>query len=304
MNAITPLRGLSLLDSIGKALRHDVYPSVHRGGVVSLGTGLPRPNEPSSADGLEVSTSGAREGEGGASGSRGGSREGAGEGQPREGSRSAASASSVFGASGIGAEAAGDLGGALVEYPQLKARVAPPGLWVSGVIAPIPGLPDQAFLMMSYPSDRDLPVKAWAWWDSGIWIGPRHTNYGEGSVCAFEQGDQTWTRADPLLNLLDLTVGWIVRHLHNRYFGCWPGRQRLHTVLERLREQRPSEFCGCDSGRPYEACHRRSDLAVPPLQAVREFRALFPNPTRRPPLNFGEMQELALTPMRRRGSGG
>jgi hypothetical protein len=39
------------------------------------------------------------------------------------------------------------------------------------------------------------------------------------------------------VELLDLQIVWIARHLYLRRFGRWPGRQVLHTAFERLREE-------------------------------------------------------------------
>jgi hypothetical protein len=126
-------------------------------------------------------------------------------------------------------------------------------------------------------------VSSWAWWTTGIWVGPRHTNYPDGSICSFEESDGTWNTRDSLVPLLDLHSVWLVRHLHLRHFGRWPGRQVLHTAYERVAENGACEFCGCDSGELYAACCQQRDLAIPPHIRYRKFIRHFRTRERRPP---------------------
>jgi hypothetical protein len=174
-----------------------------------------------------------------------------------------------------------DLAGAMREYKQLRLSFAPawpfdPALWLSGWVEPIAGL-DDAFLLIRYPSMApSWPVSAWAWWRNGIRIGPRHTNYGDGSICSYEPGDTagaSWARGMPLLRLLDFHSLWIARHLHLAMFRWWPGKQVLHTPHERLAEQQALELCGgCASGRQYDGCCRPKDELIPPAERVAEYR--------------------------------
>lgn len=167
-------------------------------------------------------------------------------------------------------------------YPRVSARPTAQALWVTITIQPVQGLPDAAVVSTVYPLDPWRRVSSWAWWTAGVWLGPRHTNYPDGSICSFEVTDGTWTRKDSLLGLLDLTAVWITRHLYLRYFGRWPGRQVLHTAFERLKEHRPEELCGCDSGAKYSDCCQARDLRQTPLDRYREFRRVFPATIRRP----------------------
>ena len=75
----------------------------------------------------------------------------------------------------------------MAEYPQLVLRTAHPGVWLSGWIQPVIGIRAEAWLELCYPYAPAVPIKAWAWWERGTWIGPRHTNYGDGSICAYER---------------------------------------------------------------------------------------------------------------------
>lgn len=196
-----------------------------------------------------------------------------------------------------------DLVGALTEYPQLGLRLAPPGAWLSGVVRPIVGLHEAASLTIAYPLDRRLPVRIWAWWDVGVWIGPRHTNR-DGDACVYEPADPagSWDRDQPLLALLDMASLWVARQLHLRTFGRWPGAQILHTAIERLELHRPGELCGCGSFTPYTECHGPADAGrteqslatelggVPPQQ----FRALLTE--RRLPRTVAGFERVAAEP--------
>lgn len=109
-------------------------------------------------------------------------------------------------------------------------------------------------------------VRSWAFWGDPLaypmWIGPRHTNFPDGSVCAFEPADGTWRFGDSLVTLLDLLTLWAVRHLYLREFGRWPGYQSIHFPGERLLELRPDEHCGCAHGEKlYRECCMPRDLA-------------------------------------------
>ena len=121
--------------------------------------------------------------------------------------------------------------------------------------------PGYSSLVTAYPLDNRYNVMTWAWWGPGLfWIGPRHTNYPDGSVCSYEIRDGTWNRQMALTTLLDLHVVWVVRHIFMRWFGYWPGHQVFHTSYERLNEHRPGELCGgCDSGLRYEECCQKLD---------------------------------------------
>lgn len=167
---------------------------------------------------------------------------------------------------GLTPEAQVDLREAADAYPQMRVGTASGAAWLQIWVQPVPGLENSAYLLIQYPFDENYPVRAWGWWDSGIWIGPRHTNYPHGDICAYEPKDLTWTRSEPLVDLLDLYMGWIVRHLHLREFERWPGRQVLHTAYERLHEQEPGELCGCGEMSRYKECHQREDERMGPTK--------------------------------------
>jgi hypothetical protein len=149
-----------------------------------------------------------------------------------------------------------------ISYPQFAVRNAAAGSWITGQLRPIIDLPVTVTMATLIPVLPDQSIQAWAWWPHGIWIGPRHTNFADGSICAFEQTDRTWERGGNLTTLLDLQAVWIARHIYLRVYDRWPGQQRLHTPYERLTEHRPGEFCGCGSDRRYELCCNKQDLEI------------------------------------------
>jgi hypothetical protein len=170
--------------------------------------------------------------------------------------------------------------------------------WLSGPIQPIPGLPDSASIVMVYPFKASYAIRGWAWWDCGIWVGPRHTNYGDGSICAFEPTDPTgiWRPGDPLLQLLHYWASWLGRHIYLTRLGRWPGPQSLHTAFERINEHRPHEMCGCGSGEQYAQCCHSKDVALPTAARQEEFSKFFPWPFRQPPKTYQDCMRLAMQP--------
>jgi hypothetical protein len=170
-----------------------------------------------------------------------------------------------------------DIARAIDEYG-LMVSVAPPGVWLKGVIRPLEGLDVGAMLLIGLPTDRALRVESWAWWyPDGSPIGPRHTNYPHASICAFEPTDaDAWNRERPLVNLIDMYAVWVVRHAYLRRFGRWPGEQIFHTAYERLHEGRKDELCGgCSSGRLYRNCYRPKDLRRASAEVENEFLQRF-----------------------------
>lgn len=128
----------------------------------------------------------------------------------------------------------------------------------------LPGLRQQA-LFLAGVSYAGAAVRSWAFWADPLsqpgWIGPRHTNFPDGSICAYEPSDGTWGFGEPLVDLLDLYSVWAVRHLHDLTFGRWPGPQAVYHPYERLLEISPEEYCGCGRDRRYADCCQALDLA-------------------------------------------
>jgi hypothetical protein len=277
------MHGIALLGKIGTDLNQGIYPVVHDRGIVEPGQSNNREEESGEkgilyeSKGTRGSTAGPGEGTTGGTWSSGRS--------PASESWSTSSATSVVSEQRLSDEAAANLEGVIQAYPQVKLWFTPDLVWLLNWITPIRDLEESALLVTAYPGDERYNIMSWAWWGPGIlWIGPRHTNYPDGSICSFEPRDGTWSRKERLTNLLDLHVLWIVRHLFMRYLGYWPGRQIFHTAYERLNEHRPAEMCGgCDSKLRYEDCCRRSDEKVDPIRRVAAFVTNFPNGERKPP---------------------
>jgi hypothetical protein len=258
------LEGIDLLARIGSDLDRQIYPDVYRGGRVEPGASNPSSSSGNGKKNDPRENEATRVGRG---------FQGA---QARQGSgRPAASrtASPVLGELNGDTSAAKELEGVVKAYPQMKARATPSGFWLTGIVTPIRGLSSSATLCVFVPTSRDQPVKAWAWWDSGVLIGPRHTNFGDASICSFEPRDGTWTRAHGLVELLDLHVTWIVRHLHLHLLGRWPGNQTHHTAYERLHECQDEELCGCPSPErlSYKDCCKQKDLLIPRWTVLAEY---------------------------------
>lgn len=137
-------------------------------------------------------------------------------------------------------------------------------MWLLVKAGLLPGLREHALFLIGV-SLANCVVRSWAFWGDPIWlpvwIGPRHTNFGDGSICAFEPEDGTWNFGDSLIELVDLYSVWALRHLHLRHTGRWPGPQSVHRPYERILEIRPDEQCGCATSRgTYERCCLHSDL--------------------------------------------
>lgn len=278
--------GLELLRQIGEQLDDDLYPVIHEGGQVEPGPGrLPSARPGREDQGKEVRQDAGQEAGQGPERSAARPRSGAADEGAAAGEGTPGSPAQVLRTSGLRPDVVGDLEGAVKAYPQMRIRLAPPLAWLSAWIWPIRGLQKEALLVIGYSLDCPTTPRSWAWWDAGVWIGPRHTNYPDGSICSYEPPDGTWGPGRPLVELLDLQVVWIVRHLYLRHFGRWPARQVLHTAFERLREHEPGEFCGCDSGRRYDQCCLETDRRAP-HGGLREFLERFGTHTRTPRLVF------------------
>ena len=248
---------LEMLKEIGRQLDRDVYPRVWNGGVVT-------PSEPTgspSTVGLEKEDVKRAKGR-----PETGPRPGAAGGQgPAGGSRPAGAAAPVVGAE-LQARYEEELAGAVVEtYPGTQLWRQEQGFWLMTESTLLPGLRQNAIFVTCVCFDRKM-ARSWAFWGDPLvapaWIGPRHTNFPDGSVCAFELSDGTWLFGHSLVLLLDLYTVWALRQLHLQVLGRWPGYQAVAQPYERILELRPDEYCGCNwSDRLYGECCRDSDLA-------------------------------------------
>lgn len=173
-------------------------------------------------------------------------------------------------------------------YPGNQVWHQQDGLWLLTESSVLPGCWHKAAFVTGLSYVYPFVVRSWGFWISGIsltpvWIGPRHTNFPDGSICAFEPKDRTWCAGQSIVTLLDLYTLWALRHRHLEVFGRWPGRQSVEHSYERLQELKEDEFCGCqDSDILYGDCCRDSDLARDRVADAVNFRFMM-GKDRRPP---------------------
>ncbi len=176
-----------------------------------------------------------------------------------------------------------ELGAVRQAYPRTQLWHQGDGVWLLSKSAVLDGLRQHAIFLTGISFAWSM-VRSWAYWSAPlalpVWIGPRHTNFFDGSICAFEPTDGTWGFGDSLVELLDLYTVWALRHLHLQIFGRWPGYQAVHYPVERLLELREDEYCGCGmTGKMYGECCKAKDAAKSRVADAVQF-ALSP---RRPP---------------------
>lgn len=150
-------------------------------------------------------------------------------------------------------------------YPKTQVWNQPEGMLLLTESALLDGLNRTALFLVAIPYAKYSVVKGWGFWGVSIigveWIGPRHTNFPDGSICAFEPKDGTWKTGDPLVQLLDLYSLWALRQLYMKIFGRWPGYQSINFPYERILELRSDEYCGCNhSDRLYGECCQKNDM--------------------------------------------
>lgn len=260
------------LKEIGSQLDRNVFPRVGQGGLVMPGEHLPdstrsgkekqHVREPEAVESLRPAA-GSRQGPAGWQG-------------PSGRSRSSGTAAPIV--VGDAAHAYAEELDRLPEaYPGAKVWRQEGRAWVLTNCRLLHELSRTTILVLNIPASPNV-VQGWGFWDyPGLarpeWIGPRHTNFPDGSICAFEPTDGTWTYGDPLVTLLDLYCVWALRHLHLQTYGRWPGRQAVHMVYERIQELRGDELCGCDQGtrKLYSNCCMKKDQAADQLSAYFDF---------------------------------
>jgi hypothetical protein len=169
-------------------------------------------------------------------------------------------------------------------YPGATLTPVEHGVWLSVRSKLLAGLGREAIFLIALPDHPNVEPRGWAFWDQGgeiEWIGDRHTNFFDGSVCAYGTTDSAWWTGGDLRTLLDLYTVWALRHLHLAVFGRWAGRQ--HALLDpagrpmpyyRLVEFNDGELCSCDSGASYGKCCKPGDLTHNFLTVMRQFQAL------------------------------
>ncbi len=146
-------------------------------------------------------------------------------------------------------------------YPGTQVWQQQKGMWLLCQSALLPNIMHNATFLCAIPFDPTIRIRSWGFWNGRAWIGPRHTNMPDGSICAFEPSDGTWMPTDSIIKLLDIYTLWGVRHLYLVTFNRWPGAQVAHYAYERLTELKEDELCGCGSlKKRYGECCRPKDL--------------------------------------------
>lgn len=182
---------------------------------------------------------------------------------PSGGSRPPGATAPVVGA-GLQPQVEEQLSGLQEQYPGTQLWRQDLGAWLLTPSRLLPGLGQHAVFAIAVHYATGL-IRSWGFWSSAVmpacWIGPRHTNAPDGSICAFDMFDGTWTWAMPLVTLLDLYSLWAFRHLHLNVLGRWPGGHVAHFRGEKLLEFGPDEYCGCADGKKrYRDCCMQKDL--------------------------------------------
>lgn len=187
---------------------------------------------------------------------------------------------------------AGELVAVDQAYPGTRTWLDDDGMWVVAESSLLPGLSIKALFVIGIRFASAV-VRGWGFWGTDAvgyeWIGPRHTNFPDGSICAFEPTDGTWTVWSPLVLLLDLYTLWAVRHLHLSTFRRWPGHQSVRYPYERMLELMDDEHCGCDnSTRLYGQCCKGSDRERSRIEEAVRFTLDMHSGIRRPPASICE----------------
>ena len=172
-------------------------------------------------------------------------------------------------------------------YPGIRIWNQDNGIWLLSKSSLLPALNNKVIFLTAIPFDQSKTVRSWAFWNVGaglIWIGPRHTNFPDGSICAFEPTDRTWSVGDSLITLLDLYTLWALRHLYLDNFKRWPGYQAVHHPYERILELAEDEYCGCNgTERLYKECCQTKDLSIKQIANAINFYINFSGSLRTPP---------------------
>lgn len=141
---------------------------------------------------------------------------------------------------------------------RLWKEVGGNGVWLAVSIFPVGREGPQADFTIAVPTDPAFRILSWGFWrtDNGlVWIGPKHTNYPDGSACAFPSDSGAWTEALGLVPYVDRLAEWSMRHIFLDAEGIWPGRQEGSHVYYRLRHTHPQECCTrCRGLDRYESC--------------------------------------------------
>ena len=273
---------LQALEKIGKSLDKGLTPTVHNGRIVMPG----RATETFVFPGRE-NTNVRQETRGSATGSRQ---------RPARGERTPSSTASVVCDTHktIYRAEANEIENA---YPGARFIWTSDGFWLFTKSRLIPGHDDSASIISYIPFSKYVS-RSWGFWSSGEWIGPRHTNFPDGSICSFEPSDRTWCAGDSIVDLLDLHTLWIVGQLHLRHIGTWPGPQCVRHSYERITELGEDELCGCDSEeqKTYGECCMINDLRGNRVRQAMNFILTHNGGVRQPPASVRKLIHVFSNP--------
>lgn len=138
-------------------------------------------------------------------------------------------------------------------------------MWLRVESVIIDGLDQHATFLIGLPYQLGLGARGWAYWTKKgqhSWMGQRHTNFPDGSICAFAPAEGVWSDGGDLITLLDLYSVWALRQLHFQAFDRWPGPQHTNSLFYRMREFRDGELCSCGFGLRYKDCCKHKDLSA------------------------------------------
>lgn len=278
-------RAMETLLEVGRQLDRDIYPSVLDSGIV-LPSNVAAPQIAWANKEKRYETQRQRRSEARAWPRTTGRQRASSGGRSPDGSGSPSQAAPILGTS-LHEQYHKELKTVLQAYPNTRVWFEEDGLWLLTESELLPDLQQKAVFLIGIPYARTRIARAWGFWSwiplrHPIWIGPRHTNFGDGSICAFEPLDKTWISGDPILELLDLYSLWALRQLHLHVVGHWPGRQVAHWHYERLLELSSSELCGCGSNEHYRNCCQAADLSRNLLSDAMDFFRIGGH-SRRPP---------------------
>jgi hypothetical protein len=207
-----------------------------------------------------------------------------------------AGATTRVGGDVLRADYEGQMSRLAVAYPTVRALPDDDGIWLVARSKIISGFLREATFVVALPDRIGPAPRTWAFWDAGAetgWIGPRHTNFQDGSICAFDPTEGAWSEGGDLRTLLDLYSVWSLRHLYLETFGRWPGKQytivgadpRLQAYYRQI-ECKDDELCACGSETwRYAACCKSSDQQQSSVEQMTLFLREIPGgfASRRPP---------------------
>ena len=260
-----------LIDSIGRDLDQGIYPLVQDRGIVTPGF----PSDPLLTSGEEYDHAGKRSS---SSASTTSSRASAPTRSP--------GAAAPIERPNIQEIYLNEIDSIRGAYPDCRVWHQDDGMWLHCTSGILNGLAKSATFLLAV--NWTIPaVRAWGFWRDSVvsvqWIGPRHTNFPDGSICAFDPIDGTWVIGNPLITLLDLYTVWVFRHLHLESLGRWPGSQSVALAFERRNEFTSNEQCGCGSNTIYRECCSIKDSSRKPLDDFISFAMATMGGSRSPP---------------------